>query len=119
MSRLFGLALALLLLLLGAATALATVAVHQAWWGVLLGLAATLTALRALGRGWTTRLPYGLGWAAMVAWLAPRRPEGDYVISSDLAGYAVVALAAAVLVVSVATLPRPGRTTAGPEGAGS
>lgn len=98
---------AFLLFAAGAVTALGTVAVHQSWWALLLGLAATAAALVAIGRGWTTRLPYGLGWAGLVAWVAPKRPEGDYVLASDLAGYAVVGAAAAVLVWSLGTLPRP------------
>ena len=96
------------LMLSGAGTALATVAVHQSWWGLLLGLTATGATVAGIGRGWTTRLPFGVGWAGTVAWLAPGRPEGDYLIGSDVAGYAVLAAALVVVVWSVATLPRPG-----------
>jgi hypothetical protein len=98
---------AVLLLPAGAATALATVALHELWWGLLLGMAATVAALLALGRGWWTRLPFGLGWAALVAWMAPSRTEGDYVIASDAPGYTLLVCAVLVLVFSVATLPRP------------
>ena len=102
-------AAALLLLAVGFATALATVAVHDSWGWLLLGLGATGLALHALGPGWHTRLPFGLGWAALVLVVAPTRAEGDYVLSSDPSGYAVLAVAVAVLVWSVATLPRPRR----------
>lgn len=99
---------ALLLLLAGVATSIATVALHPRWWGLLLGAAATLTVLHALGRGWSTRLPFGVGWAGLVAVVAPTRPEGDFVISADAPGYALLGLALVVLLWSVATLPRPG-----------
>lgn len=94
------------LLLAGAVTALATVAVHQRWWGLLLGAVATGLALVALAPGWSTRLPFGLGWATLVGWVSPPRPEGDYVISSNPQGYALLVVALLVLVLSVATLPR-------------
>lgn len=102
------------LLVAGAATALATVAVHQMWWGLLLGAAATVAALLALPRGWWSRTPFGLGWALFVAWVAAPRSEGDFAISSDASGYTLLLLALVVLVWSVVTLPRPGRTSAGP-----
>lgn len=99
------------LLLAGAATALATVAVHQLWWGLVLGTAATAAALVAVGRGWWTRLPFGVGWAALVVAVAPTRAEGDFVISGNAQGFTLLAVAFVVLSVSVATLPRPGRGT--------
>lgn len=99
---------ALALLVAGAGTALVTVVLHQRWWGLLLGAAATCAVLVAVGRGWWTRLPFGLGWVAFVAWVVPPRPEGDFLVSSDLAGYALLGLAVLVLVGCVATLPRPG-----------
>lgn len=104
---------AVALLAAGAATALATVAVHQMWWGLLLGAAATAAALLALPRGWWSRTPFGLGWAFFVAWVAAPRSEGDFAISSDSAGYALLLLALVVLVWSVTTLPRPGRVESG------
>lgn len=98
-----------LLLVAGAATALATVALHAYGWGFLLGAAATLAALVAVGAGWWTRLAFGLGWVGFIAWVTPARAEGDFAISSDPAGFGLLALALAVIVYSVATLPRPRR----------
>jgi hypothetical protein len=100
---------AALLLVAGAATALATVAVHSYGWGFLLGAAATLAALFAVGAGWSTRLAFGLGWVGFIAWVTPARTEGDFAISSDPAGFGLLALALAVVVYSLATLPRPRR----------
>ena len=102
---------AALLLVAGAVTALATVALHTIDWGFLLGAAATMAALVAVGAGWWKRLAFGLGWVGFVVWVTPTRAEGDFAISSDLAGYGLIALAMVVFVYSVATLPRPRRGT--------
>jgi len=100
---------AALLLVAGAATALATVALHTYAWGFALGAVATLAALVAVGPGWSSRLAFGLGWVGFIAWVTPTRAEGDFAISSNLAGYGLLALALVVLVYSLATLPRPRR----------
>ena len=100
---------AALFFVVGVVTALATVAVHSYGWGFLLGAAATLAALVALGPGWSTRLAFGLGWVGFISWVTPSRAEGDFAISSDPAGFGLLALALVVLVYSVASLPRPRR----------
>jgi len=100
---------AALLLVGGAATALATVALHPFGWGFLLGAVATLTALVAVGAGWSTRLAFGVGWVGFIGWVTPTRAEGDIAISSDPAGFGLIVLALVVLVYSVVTLPRPRR----------
>jgi len=102
--------LAPMTLLAGLAAGVATVAVYQWWWGLLLAVAATLLTVLAAPAGWATRLPFALGFAVAVLLLAVPRGEGDYLISSTLSGYAVLALALVVLMVAIATLPRPGRT---------
>lgn len=100
---------AALLLVGGALTAVAAVALHSLWWGMALGVAATSVALLGLTAGWATRLPFGLGFAATVGWLTLSRPEGDYLVAGDAAGHTLLAFALAVVVAAVATLPRPGR----------
>jgi hypothetical protein len=103
---------ALGLLLVGAATGLATVALHDLGWGLALAIAATGLAVLALPPGWSTRLAFVIGWDAMVGWLTVPRAEGDYLLSQDLAGYTVLGLGLVLLVFGVATLPRPrGRET--------
>ena len=104
---------AALLLACGAVTALATVALHSYGWGFLLGAAATLVTLVAVGAGWSRRLAFGAGWVGVIAWVTPTRAEGDFAISSDLAGYGLLALTLLVLVYSVVTLPRPRRGSGG------
>lgn len=95
------------LLVLGAGTGIATVAVHQLSWALGLAVAATALTAYAVPAGWWSRLAFALGWVAMVGWLAMPRPEGDYLISQDWQGYLVLGLGMLLLVVGVATLPRP------------
>ena len=97
---------ALGLCLAGAATAVATVALHDLWWGLLLALTATAAALAALPPGWGSRLAFVIGWDGMVGWLTFPRSEGDYLISQDLQGYAVLGAGLVLLIVGIATLPR-------------
>jgi len=101
--------LGLVLLVVGAVTGLATVAVHGHTWGLVLAVVAVPAALLAVGPGWATRPPFALGFVAVVVRLAVPRPEGDFMVAADLPGYALLALTLAVVVVAVATLPRPAR----------
>jgi hypothetical protein len=101
-----------LTLVAGIAAGVATVAAYQWWWGLLLAAAATLLALVAAPAGWATRLPFALGFAGAVALLAVPRSEGDYLVASTGAGYAVLGLALVVLMLAIATLPRPQRPAA-------
>ena len=99
--------LAPLALMAGLATGVLIVAVHQRWWSLALGMSVALLLLVCAPRGWWTRLPYGLGYAGAVGLLAVPRPEGDYLVAADLKGFVVLGTAVVVLVLSVATLPRP------------
>ncbi len=111
---------ALGLLVVGAGTAVATVAVHQLAWGLPLAVAATLLTVAALPPGWWSRLAFVVGWVAMLGWLSVPRPEGDYLLSTDVRGYLVLGLGLLVLVIGVGTLPRPqGRQADGGSGATS
>jgi hypothetical protein len=107
-----GARLAPLMLMAGLATGILTVAVHQRWWSLALGVSVALLLLLTAPRGWWTRLPYGLGFAGAVGLLAVPRPEGDYLIAADLEGFIVLGTAVVVLVGSVATLPRPRQSPA-------
>jgi hypothetical protein len=100
---------ALGLLLLGAGTGIATVALHDLPWWLLLATVATAVTTYALPPGWWSRLAFVVGWIAMVGWLALPRAEGDYLISQDWQGYAVLGLGLVLVIVGVATLPRPRR----------
>jgi hypothetical protein len=106
------------LLVVGGVTAIAAVAVHGLSWGLPLAVAATLVTLVALPAGWWLRLPFAIGWTVLIGWLVSPRPEGDYLISSDLPGYALVGLALLVLVLGIATLPRPTRRSGSTEPTG-
>jgi hypothetical protein len=99
---------AVVLALAGAATALAAVMVHQRWWGLLLSAAAVGTAWLAMGPGWWTRLPFTLGFAAVLGAAMVPQGEGDYLIAGNGPGYLLLALGFVLVLTSVATLPRPG-----------
>lgn len=105
------------LLLLGAAAGLASVALHQLAWGLVLGVLAPAAALVALPPGWWSRLPFAFGWVGMVGYLTVPRPEGDFVIADGVEGYLLLAAAFGFLVAALATLPR--RATGRPRDPGS
>jgi hypothetical protein len=84
-------------LALGAAVGLGTVVLHRYAWGMGLGIAATVATLVALPGGWWRRLPFALGWTAILGVATVQRPEGDYVIASDASGYLLLATGAVVL----------------------
>ncbi len=107
MTTLLRCAAALVLLAVGACTAIAAVAVHELWWGLPVTAAAAVAGLLAVGRGWSTRLPLALGFVGGVAWFVQTRPEGDYAIASSGRGYLLLLLALLVLVLALVTLPRP------------
>ena len=94
------------LLVAGAVTGLAAVAVHEMVWGFVLAAAATAVTVFALPPG-LLRLAFVVGWAATVGWLTVPRPEGDYLISQDWQGYALLGIGIGILVSGVATVPRP------------
>jgi hypothetical protein len=94
------------LLVAGAVTGVATVALHELWWGLVLATAAVLAAVVALPAGWWTRLAFVVGFDLVVGWLTFPRAEGDYLVSQDLQGYAVLVLGVVLLVGAMATLPR-------------
>jgi hypothetical protein len=98
------------LLVAGAATGVASVALHELVWGFVLAAAATLVTVVALPAGWL-RLAFVVGWVALVGWLTVPRAEGDYVISQDWQGYSLLAIGLAILVSGVATIPRPPRSS--------
>lgn len=95
------------LLVAGAATGIATVALHDLWWGLALSVAATLLAVLALPPGWWSRLAFVAGWDTLVGWLSFPRAEGDYLLSQDVQGYAVLGLGLVLVVIAIGTLPRP------------
>ncbi|NHC23436.1 hypothetical protein G6553_09670 [Nocardioides sp. IC4_145] len=97
---------------LGLAVAVATVALHQLWWGLLLGVAASAAAVVALPVHWSARPPYAVAYAAVLAAALQERPDGGFLVPAGVAGYVVLGVAVLLLVLSVATLPRPDRTPA-------
>jgi hypothetical protein len=80
------------------------VAVHGWWWGLALGLAGGAAAVLALPPRWWGRLAFAGGWVLTVGYLTVPRPEGDYVIASDPAGYALLAGTLALMLVAIVTV---------------
>ena len=97
---------ALLTLVGGAATGVAAVAVHATAWGWPLAVGAALAVAFALPPVWWGRPVFCGAWAATVFALSAPRPDGDYVVSGDLAGYGLLVVAVLMVLVGVATLAR-------------
>lgn len=83
---------------LGAVSALAAVLLHGDWWGLLLGWAVLLSVTFALPLGWHGRPAFALGWIVVLVSCLGSRPEGDFVVASNLPGYALLAGAPALVV---------------------
>lgn len=107
----------LALVVAGACTGVAAVALHAEGWGWALGVVATLATVAALPGTWWARLPFCLAWAGVVLRLSMARAEGDFVISADRAGYGLIAVALVLVVIGVAVLV-PGRARADTRPAG-
>jgi len=102
-----------LLVLLGAVVGLAAVAIHGETPGLLLTVAGTGAAAVALPPGPGTRLPFALGWVALVGYATAPRPEGDYVVAQNVPGYVLLGFGLVLLLHAVVTL-RPRDPAEGP-----
>lgn len=96
----------------GAVTGVAAVMVHQRWWGLALAVAALAAAVVALPAGWWTRLPFALGFVAVLGLAMVPRGEGDYLVPGNARGYLLLAAGFVLVLSAVATLPRPQRSAA-------
>lgn len=102
-------------LLVGAAVALAAVAVHRAAapYGLILAVAATFAVpwwLLGSARP-RTAASYVVGWLAVLGLAVSGRPEGDYVLASDADGYALLAAGFVLLALGIVAVTggrRPG-----------
>ncbi|MFS3128945.1 hypothetical protein ACLM5J_11135 [Nocardioides sp. Bht2] len=106
--------LAALLAPIGAATAIASVAVHDANWAwFVLGLAAPAATTLALPAGWL-RFGFVLGWVAMILVVIQGTAAGSWAISADLRGYLFLTGGLGLMVTAVVTAPVPGRRAPAP-----
>lgn len=103
------LVVAVLLLVVGAATGLAGLALHARSWGLVLTLVALVVTLVALPPGWWSRLAFVAGWVVAIGVGLTPRPEGDFVVAGDGPGYALLLATLVVVVAAIVTLPRPRR----------
>lgn len=90
-------AVSALALLAGALLGTCVLFLHGYWWGLALGVTATIACLVAVPGGWWRRLPLAIGWDAAVLGLSFERPEGDYLVASDTLGYLLLASCVVVL----------------------
>ena len=97
---------ALLTLVGGAATGVAAVAVHATAWGWPLAVAAALAVAFALPPAWWGRPVFCGAWAVTVFALSAPRPDGDYLVSGDVAGYGLLLVAVVMVLVGLAALVR-------------
>ena len=92
-------------LLLGGLVGLCAAAVGSLWWGLLLGVSATVALAVAAPPGWGARVPLAVGWAGVVLRLSLRRPEGDYVLGDDAGGYVLLSLGLVLVLAALLTVP--------------
>ena len=112
------LALFLVAAVVGAVSGVAGVLVHQAWWGLALGLTAALVTLAWLPAG-SLRVGFAAGWSVTVLRATLTMPGGDYLISADAAGWSFLAGSLVLVTAALATLGSgPGRRAAHTEDRG-
>lgn len=94
--------------LLGVLVALGALAAHRSAppWGLLLAVAASWAVpWRLLLSRWPrTAASYVVGWLAMLGLVVAGRPEGDYALAGDLAGYSLLAAGFVLVGVGVVAL---------------
>lgn len=100
--------LAVLWLLAGLAVSTCTVLLHDYVWGLALGVVTTAAAMVALPPGWWSRLAFAVGWVTVLWRGTTQRPEGDYLVSSDASGYALLVAGIVVLAGGFVGLVRRG-----------
>ena len=96
--------LAVLLLALGLLVGALSALVHGLLLGLVLVVMATGATAYALPGGWSTRLPFGLGWLAAVYYASRPRPAGGYLVASDARGYTLLVLGVLLLLFCTTTL---------------
>lgn len=111
--------IAVLLLALGVVVGGLSVAAHGLLVGLVLLVVATAATAYALPGGWSTRLPFGLGWLAIVFFASRPRPEGDYLVAAEPRGYVLLGVGVALLLFCTTTLRSRARPPSGPVGDGS
>lgn len=96
---------ALVALALGLATATAAVVLHDITWTLALAAVTTFSTTWALPRGVRGRVPYALGWMAVLALSVSPTGSGGYLLGSTTSGYAVLVLGLVAFSASIATFP--------------
>lgn len=99
-------------LVLGGVVGLAALLVHRDAFplGLVLAVVTTLALSWWLVRSSHPRTgaSYSLGWLGVLAVAVIGRPEGDFVVASDVAGYALLGCAFGEVAAAVVSLANPG-----------
>ena len=106
----FRVLVALLVLLAGAASGLATALVHRDWYGLLLAVGVAVAVPLALPGAWWGRAAFGIGWVLAVLTTLVPPAGGGFLVVGDLLGYAMLGGSLALFGTCVAT-SRTGRRT--------
>ena len=89
-------------LALGLVSGIAAVVVHQSWW-LLLAFAAAGTTMVWLRPG-AGRVGFAAGWGVVVLRASLPKPEGDYLVSANGAGWTLLAGSLGLLLVAMVTV---------------
>lgn len=102
--------------LLGVVVGVAATAVHRVTTsglpaGLLLAVVASIAAAWLLRTGVVPRsaAAYCLGWVLVIGFAVAGRPEGDFAVAGDLAGYTLMGTGLVLVVLGVASLAAPGK----------
>ncbi len=96
----------------GAWVCLCLIVLSTRWWGLPLGVMASLLAAFTLSPG-LPRVGFTLGWVGLLGYVVLGRPEGDWAIAADWRGYGLLGCGLLLLAFAVSTLP--GQARAGEE----
>jgi hypothetical protein len=102
-------------ILVGAAVAVAAVIVHRSVvlglpLGLVIALVTSFVTVWAM-RGMGLATSYALGWLVAFGVAMFGRPEGDFVVATDLRGYTMIAAGFAMVAIGVISLSRRDSTS--------
>lgn len=91
----------------GLLAGVASVLIHAHVWGLGLALVTVILTAVALGQG-PARLTFAAAWGAVVLRGSLQRPEGDFLVASNPAGWTLIAAAFALFIWGLVGVRGPG-----------